>query len=512
MKYIITTALAFALTMGVYAQNDTMFIHTKHQHIYEFATQDVDSIIFYRTQPTMSLPCEETILQLEQQVSSLKQDTANLNTTIADLQNDIAKLNDTITAKNILIAQLNEALEHCDDAEFILELEQQIAKLNTEVSALKADTVAKGIVIAELNNDILELNTEIAELETEVLELKADTLAKGIVIAELNDEILDLNDTITARNDTIVNLKSNIVNLNTNISNLNTQVSELKTDTLAKGIVIAELEADTLAKGIIIADLNDEILDLNDTISARNVTIQNQNSKIQNQETDISNLNTQVADLKQDTAYLNKLVAILGGGTWTAIAPVTIATCSDASTINLGNISFASAGVWVISSGGINQIWSDVVIATGCDKTDFNSPNTSPYLSDCRNAVGGDQNFHGHYFSWCAVVRYAASLCPAPWRVPTNQDFVDLHTALGSPNNSDGTYTATSGTGIPTGGIWGGSRFTALATILTAESSFYWSSTESSATQAWSLAFDATNVLPQGASNKAIGFALRCVR
>ena len=57
MRKIITTLFAIALSLGVYAQNDTMFVHSK-QLIHEFATQEVDSIIFYRTQEKMENPSE----------------------------------------------------------------------------------------------------------------------------------------------------------------------------------------------------------------------------------------------------------------------------------------------------------------------------------------------------------------------------------------------------------------------------------------------------------------------
>lgn|GEM_PF-3131337 len=48
MKKLISSIFATALLLGVFAQNDTMFIH-KGQTIYEFAIADIDSIVFYRT-------------------------------------------------------------------------------------------------------------------------------------------------------------------------------------------------------------------------------------------------------------------------------------------------------------------------------------------------------------------------------------------------------------------------------------------------------------------------------
>ncbi|MCL2682373.1 MAG: RagB/SusD family nutrient uptake outer membrane protein [Bacteroidales bacterium] len=56
MKKLITTLFAIALSFGAFSQqNDTMFVHT-NQFIYEFATKDVDSIVFYRTQSSSTIP------------------------------------------------------------------------------------------------------------------------------------------------------------------------------------------------------------------------------------------------------------------------------------------------------------------------------------------------------------------------------------------------------------------------------------------------------------------------
>jgi len=57
MKKTTTTILAITLSLSVFAQqNDTMFIHTTNQFIHEFATAEIDSIVFQRTQPPMALP------------------------------------------------------------------------------------------------------------------------------------------------------------------------------------------------------------------------------------------------------------------------------------------------------------------------------------------------------------------------------------------------------------------------------------------------------------------------
>jgi uncharacterized protein (TIGR02145 family) len=50
MKTTISTLIAIALSLGVYAQNNNMMFIHKGQVIHEFSTQQIDSIVFYRTQ------------------------------------------------------------------------------------------------------------------------------------------------------------------------------------------------------------------------------------------------------------------------------------------------------------------------------------------------------------------------------------------------------------------------------------------------------------------------------
>ncbi|MCL2413910.1 MAG: hypothetical protein FWC94_01475 [Bacteroidales bacterium] len=187
--------------------------------------------------------------------------------------------------------------------------------------------------------------------------------------------------------------------------------------------------------------------------------------------------------------------------------------------------SVASANTWTIlgTGGRPTQIWSDAVVATACeDRTAFDGGTTGNFNADCRNSAGNNA-FPGHYFSWCAVVRFADQLCPAPWRVPTRQDFIDLDLNLGGTgvNRSVSLQTPTGALTLGYMGTsaanspqsrWGGSRFTGWTadptpTLL----SGYWSSTEQSATTAFLLDFSQSFVGPQFANNKALGYALRCV-
>jgi len=99
----------------------------------------------------------------------------------------------------------------------------------------------------------------------------------------------------------------------------------------------------------------------------------------------------------------------------------------------LGKVSFVTDQTWTVG----NQIWSDLVTATDCNKTDFDGGVYDSisedwyYNIDCRS----NPNQKGDLFSWRAVNELKKELCPAPWRVPDTADFRDLDIALGGTGN-----------------------------------------------------------------------------
>ncbi|MCL2028097.1 MAG: hypothetical protein FWG79_06360 [Bacteroidales bacterium] len=183
--------------------------------------------------------------------------------------------------------------------------------------------------------------------------------------------------------------------------------------------------------------------------------------------------------------------------------------------------------VWTIPAraGVASQTWSDLVVSPECNKTTYTGGSSPNFISDCR--YNNEIPFPGHYFSWCAVMKYADILCPGTWRVPTREDFRDLDILMGgsgetdsrNPSTAINSQSYTSGTNsnnsaanhVPRGGTWGGSRFTALASNLTTAISRYWSSSENSNTSVFYLRYS-TFVAPQDNYNKNNGLALRCVR
>ena len=202
---------------------------------------------------------------------------------------------------------------------------------------------------------------------------------------------------------------------------------------------------------------------------------------------------------------------------------------ADRNLVTITSARFATAQEW--SPGTSSLIWSDAVISDQC------APRGDAYGGgedlgkvnvDCRNATHG---FDGSYFSWCAVIKYADILCPPGdgWRVPTTEDFAELHQGLGFTlpfingsvvHGNNNTYMTDEPTDplsstINRGGTWGGSRFTFTAEFSALNSpplSVYWSSSDDGAAVGRALYYDHVYVWPQNTTHKVFGHALRCVR
>jgi uncharacterized protein (TIGR02145 family) len=194
--------------------------------------------------------------------------------------------------------------------------------------------------------------------------------------------------------------------------------------------------------------------------------------------------------------------------------PVAVATCNNDTTgwrTKFGEVSFASSQTWVVGS----QEWSDVVQASKCDKTTFSGGSSGNYASDCRSNPGQS----GDLFSWCAVVRFKETLCPDGWRVPTNQDFVNLDIALGGTGGARDDALQFIYDTYLNFTVWGGA-FSGICYengSLGAQgtSADYWSETAYNASNGSCLRLSTSLAGFVGPSNwgrKDFGFMLRCVR
>jgi uncharacterized protein (TIGR02145 family) len=203
--------------------------------------------------------------------------------------------------------------------------------------------------------------------------------------------------------------------------------------------------------------------------------------------------------------------------------PVVVPTCNTNTPgwgNSFGTVSFATTQTWSIQGTGANshitQIWSDAVTATACNKSDFSGGSAGNFNADCRS----NPNYPGDLFSWCAVVRFQHTLCPTPWRVPTQQDFIDLDRALGG-NGSNRTDVTVRNKLIATSGIvgqfWGGTYggYCSSGGSLSVQDSWavYGSLAERVVTTGRNLYFATSgNVSPQNSLTKNYGLMLRCVR
>lgn len=178
---------------------------------------------------------------------------------------------------------------------------------------------------------------------------------------------------------------------------------------------------------------------------------------------------------------------------------------------NIGVVRFKTAETWSLG----NQIWSDAVMASNCQKETYQGGGGN---ADCsRNPNYGD------LFSWCAVVRFEKELCPSPWRVPTKEDFINLDKTLGGTGeNRDGAWRSGEDKVLKYIDSWGGSyggggssnpNRNTVSLSNQGSSAFYWSKTEFNTTQAFLLLFNnQDNIYPQHRHDKRNAFALRCVR
>jgi len=165
---------------------------------------------------------------------------------------------------------------------------------------------------------------------------------------------------------------------------------------------------------------------------------------------------------------------------------------------SLGIASFATDRTWIILGNGIKQIWSDAVQTDYCsNKTSFKGLDWDTTLDwdtvnwhnlnynvDCRS----NPNQKGDLFSWRAVSELKNELCPAPWRVPTSRDFINLDIAMGGTgtNRMGSEYDQFMRDTYLNPDVWGGERGGIIAFFSDQEwkmvnqgrSGAYWTQTE----------------------------------
>jgi hypothetical protein len=138
------------------------------------------------------------------------------------------------------------------------------------------------------------------------------------------------------------------------------------------------------------------------------------------------------------------------------------------------------------------QVWSNVIRMPECNKADFTSAGDTP---DCRSYTSGSVTWY--YYNWTYVDAMQTTLCPAPWRIPTDEDLEilaeettanTLMHAWGLPGYADGMSIDSAG-----------------------EYTYYWSSTPNGSAYACYLYCGYGN-LDVSATRRFYGFQVRCVK
>jgi hypothetical protein len=148
----------------------------------------------------------------------------------------------------------------------------------------------------------------------------------------------------------------------------------------------------------------------------------------------------------------------------------------------------ASTQTWTFG----DQTWSDAIHIPDCNKTDFTDSNTNP---DCRNYTRDGNTWY--YYNWSYVDANTTTLCPSPWRIPSQSDF---DTFVNNTTRSD-LVSAWGYGGAAYGGVVANTTFVA----------YYWSSTASDSDKAYSFSYNSEN-LGVHSNNRLYGFQVRCVK
>ena len=162
MRKLITTVFAIALSVGIFAQqSDTMFVHTTDLFIHEFPTAKIDSIIFQRTQPPMTLPKDtvvmtDTVIQIQfdtvtltDTITQIQFDTVTLTDTVIQIQFDTVTLTDTIIQTQFdTIHTIDTLIINLTDTTLINTLQKKIDSLQTELK------IANGTLVRDIDGNI----------------------------------------------------------------------------------------------------------------------------------------------------------------------------------------------------------------------------------------------------------------------------------------------------------------------------------------------------------------------
>jgi uncharacterized protein (TIGR02145 family) len=177
--------------------------------------------------------------------------------------------------------------------------------------------------------------------------------------------------------------------------------------------------------------------------------------------------------------------------------------------------------VWMVENLKTTKYYDGTTIPLVTDGTIW-ANDTTPAYCWYNNDEGTFKNTYGALYNWYAV--NTGKLCPAGWHVPTDAEWSTLITFLGDSTVAGGKLKeagtahwvspntgATNSSGFKA--LPGGSHYTNGSFYLNGKYGWYWSSTESSSTDAWHeyMQYN-TSLSYRTAGSKIIGFSVRCVK
>jgi hypothetical protein len=181
--------------------------------------------------------------------------------------------------------------------------------------------------------------------------------------------------------------------------------------------------------------------------------------------------------------------------TVTRAATVTVAAGAVTRTVSVAQAAqpatppyAASTQTWTFGE----QQWSDAIRIPACNKTSFMNSFTEP---QCRSYTLGTNTWY--YYNWPYVVANPSTMCPSPWRLPSQSDF---NTLVSNTNYS----TLISAWG------YGGYCTSSGSLYYQGSYAYYWSSTEDDSNFAYSLDYYSGSLYVYY-NNKYYGFQVRCV-
>jgi hypothetical protein len=151
----------------------------------------------------------------------------------------------------------------------------------------------------------------------------------------------------------------------------------------------------------------------------------------------------------------------------------------------------ASTQTWTFGE----QTWSDLIQMPDCNKADFDGGTPDESKPDGRSYTYKGKTYY--YYSWPYVDANKATMCPSPWRVPTEQDLETFS------NNVSAAMVINA---------WELSGYAMGSSMYSVGmNSNFWSSTETDNSTAVYQSFGRGS-RPTDYDNKHLGFHVRCVK